>query len=80
MADKEWTLSAVEYEICRLLADGLTNGQIAQQKSVSEYTVRSHVANIYRKLRVHNRVSAARWFWRGRVQTMAPDTSAGEEA
>lgn len=70
--EKIYPLSAMEWEVCRLLADGLTDQQIATAKMVSASTVRTHVGSIYRKLNVHNRVSAARWFWRGRVQTMMP--------
>ena len=41
-----------EREVLALLADGLTNRQIAERLVVSEHTVHRHVANILRKLDV----------------------------
>ena len=43
----------------RLLADGLTNRQIAERLVVSEHTVHRHVANILRKLTQSSRAAAA---------------------
>ena len=43
----------------RLLADGLTNREIAKRLFISEKTVSAHVAHIYSKLDVHSRVAAA---------------------
>jgi DNA-binding NarL/FixJ family response regulator len=48
-----------EREVLALLADGLTNRQIAQRLVVSEHTVHRHVANILRKLDVPSRAAAA---------------------
>ena len=42
-----------------LLADGLTNRQIADRLVVSEHTIHRHVANILRKLNVPSRSAAA---------------------
>ena len=56
-------LSEHEGEILRLVADGLSNREIAEQLFLSRYTVESHVKRIYRKLAVSSRtgaVSAAR--------------------
>lgn len=56
-------LSEREGEILRLVADGLSNREIAEQLFLSRYTVESHVKRIYRKLAVSSRmgaVSAAR--------------------
>jgi ATP/maltotriose-dependent transcriptional regulator MalT len=49
------TLSGREHEVLALLASGMTNREIAQELYVAEGTVKAHVANIYRKLRVRNR-------------------------
>jgi DNA-binding NarL/FixJ family response regulator len=42
-----------------LVAEGLTNRQIAERLVVSENTVRAHLRNILDKLHVNNRVQAA---------------------
>ena len=48
-----------EREVLRLLADGLTNRQIAARLVVSEHTVHRHVTNILRKLELPSRTAAA---------------------
>ena len=48
-----------EHEVLRLLADGLTNREIAGQLVVSEHTVHRHVSNILRKLDLPSRTAAA---------------------
>jgi DNA-binding NarL/FixJ family response regulator len=52
-------LSAREEEVLKLLATGETNRQIARRLFVSEETIKSHVAAIFRKLEVSDRTSAA---------------------
>ena len=48
-----------EREVLALLAEGLTNRQIAERLVVSEHTVHRHVANILRKLDLPSRAAAA---------------------
>jgi DNA-binding CsgD family transcriptional regulator len=48
-----------EREVLGLLADGLTNRQIAARLVVSEHTVHRHVTNILRKLELPSRTAAA---------------------
>jgi RNA polymerase sigma factor (sigma-70 family) len=48
-----------EREVLRLLAEGLTNRQIAERLVVSEHTVHRHVTNILRKLELPSRTAAA---------------------
>jgi LuxR family transcriptional regulator, maltose regulon positive regulatory protein len=48
-----------EREVLRLLADGLTNHQIAERLVLSEHTVHRHVTNILRKLDLPSRTAAA---------------------
>lgn len=54
------TLTKRESEVLRFLADGLSARQIATRLSLSERTVNTHVATLYRKLAVSNRVEAVR--------------------
>jgi LuxR family transcriptional regulator, maltose regulon positive regulatory protein len=51
-------LSAREMEVLHLLAEGLTNLQIAARLVISAGTVKAHTANIFRKLDVANRTQA----------------------
>ncbi len=53
-------LSPREDEILRLLADGMTDREIAEALTISTRTVESHVSNILRKLDARNRPEAAR--------------------
>jgi RNA polymerase sigma factor (sigma-70 family) len=52
-------LTAREREVIRLLAEGLTNREIAERLVVSEHTVHRHVTNILRKLGLSSRTAAA---------------------
>lgn len=49
------SLTAREQEIADLLVQGYTSRDVASLLTLSEYTVRTHNKNIYRKLDVHNR-------------------------
>lgn len=51
-------LTAREEEVLVLVADGLTNSQIADRLSLSPHTVARHVANITTKLGVNGRAAA----------------------
>ena len=48
-----------ERDVLRLLAEGLTNRQIAERLVVSEHTVHRHVTNVLRKLGLPSRAAAA---------------------
>jgi DNA-binding NarL/FixJ family response regulator len=52
-------LSARELEVLRLVADGRSNGQIAERLFISRKTASVHVSHILDKLGVGNRVEAA---------------------
>ena len=53
-------LTLRERDILRLLADGLSDRDIATALTISKRTVESHVSSILRKLDVKNRAEAAR--------------------
>jgi DNA-binding NarL/FixJ family response regulator len=54
-------LSDREIEIITLIADGLTNEDIANKLDISKRTVDNHISNILRKTDTDNRVSLVRW-------------------
>lgn len=56
-------LSPREREVLSALAQGKSNGDIAEMLTVSENTVRFHLKNIYQKLHVSNRTEATAWFF-----------------
>jgi two-component system, NarL family, response regulator DegU len=53
------TLTKREMEILRLVAEGLTNEEIGKRIFISEKTVKTHLTNIFDKLKVNNRFKAA---------------------
>jgi DNA-binding NarL/FixJ family response regulator len=54
------SLSAREREVLRLLAQGLTDREIAESLTISPRTVESHVSSTLHKLGARNRAEAAR--------------------
>lgn len=54
-------LTAREREVAALLADGLTNGQLAERLYISPKTAAVHVSNILAKLGLANRAEIAAW-------------------
>ncbi len=61
-------LTSRQREILNLVAEGLTNAQIAKQLFLSEYTIKQHLRAAYKLLEVRNRVEAARVFKRSQEQ------------
>ena len=57
-------LTERELTILRLVAEGLSNLDIASKLYVTEQTVKFHLSNIYRKLGVGNRTEATRYAYR----------------
>lgn len=62
-AAQQPALSPREQDILALLAEGYRNKEIASLLSVSENTIRAHVASLYRKLQVTGRVEAALYYY-----------------
>ena len=58
-------LTEREVEVLRLVADGLTDREIANALTISPRTVETHVSNILAKLGVRNRAAAARMYREG---------------
>ncbi|CAN5592691.1 response regulator transcription factor [soil metagenome] len=72
VADVYQPLTPREREILKLMSTGLPNKTIASRLSISERTVTTHVANIYSKLHVNNRVSAIQEAMRRRILDYNP--------
>jgi len=56
-------LTSREMEILKLIADGLSNSEIAKQLVISMHTVKGHVSNILSKLHLADRTQAAVYAW-----------------
>ena len=54
-------LTRREIEILIMAASGATNTGIANELYISPHTVKSHLYNIYKKIKVTNRLEAAHW-------------------
>ncbi len=55
-------LTPRENQVLKLVAQGLTNKEVATKLVISENTVRSHLRFILDKLHMNNRVQAALWY------------------
>jgi DNA-binding NarL/FixJ family response regulator len=54
-------LSTREIEVLRLAAQGMANKQIGRKLGISESTVKVHLGNVFRRIGVADRTSAALW-------------------
>lgn len=52
-------LTRREYEVLKLLTEGMFNKEIAMKLNISERTVKNHVSNIFKKIEVTDRTQAA---------------------
>jgi len=56
-------LTKREKEVFYQLVDGYTNNQIAEKLIISPDTVKNHITNLYRKLKVNDRVKLIKKFY-----------------
>jgi len=68
----EELLTARERDILRLLAEGMSNADIAAQLHVETSTVKSHLARMLPKLGVTSRLQAVVWAYQNRVVATRP--------
>ena len=68
-------LSQRELQVLKLLAQGLTNQEIADRLVISEWTVRTHVRNILGKLHLANRMQAALYALREGIAELHGDAN-----
>jgi DNA-binding NarL/FixJ family response regulator len=54
-------------EVARLVAEGLTNAEIAERLVLSVRTVESHLDHVYSRLGISSRTALARWVTAGRA-------------
>lgn len=54
-------LTPTELKVVQLVAQGLSNREIADVMNVSQRTIESHVSNMLGKTSLHNRTELARW-------------------
>jgi DNA-binding NarL/FixJ family response regulator len=61
-----------EREITSLIAEGMSNKEIAQRLNIATYTVKSHVHNILEKLALHSRLQIAAHTHKSSTQRVGP--------
>ena len=67
-------LTERELDVLKLIANGMTNSQIAEDLVITENTVKGHVSNILSKLHLVDRTQAAVYAWqRGIVRRDTPE-------
>ncbi len=68
-------LTERELDVLKLIANGLSNSQIADQLVITENTVKGHVSNILSKLHLADRTQVAVYAWqKGIVKRGMPQT------
>ncbi|QQY78781.1 LuxR family two component transcriptional regulator [Keratinibaculum paraultunense] len=62
------SLTKREYEVLTLVAEGLSNKEIADKLYISEKTVKNHVSSIFKKLGVNDRVQATIFAFKNNIK------------
>lgn len=62
--DGDFGLTRREVDVVRLVAEGLSNQQVARRLVVSEATVKTHLNHVLAKLAVDGRPGLVAWAWR----------------
>ena len=65
--EREPSLAPQEERVLALLAEGLTNKEIAAALQLSDKTVKNYIANMFQKLQISRRAQAAAYFVRRQV-------------
>jgi DNA-binding NarL/FixJ family response regulator len=65
-------LTPREIDVVRLVADGLSNKQVARRLFVSEATVKTHLNHVLAKLDVEGRPGLVAWAWRHGLAGQGP--------
>jgi len=71
-------LTAREQQVLHLLADGLSNSELATMLRLSEHTIKNHLFRIYDKLGVSNRMEAVLYALTPRNTLPVPEETASE--
>ena len=67
-------LTRREMQVLKLIANGLSNHEIANKLMISDHTVKGHVSNIFSKLHLADRTQAAVYAWQKGVVRRESDT------
>lgn len=70
-------LTERELTVLKLVAQGLTNDEIAARLVISDWTVRTHIRNILGKLHLANRTQAALYALREGIAPLKPENKGG---
>ncbi len=68
--DENGILTKREYEVISLIADGMSNKEIADNLFISEKTVKNHVSNIFKKIDVNDRTQAAIYAFKNKIKEL----------
>src|SRR4051812_39817508 len=74
------SLTPREIEVLELIAQGLTNSEVAQRLGVTVHAVKFHLASIYRKLGVGNRTEAAGFFYQHGIEAPSGEEVPADDA
>lgn len=64
------SLTKREYEVLTLIAEGLSNKNIADKLYISEKTVKNHVSSIFKKIHVNDRIQAAIFAFKNNIKKL----------